>query len=112
MKVEELFQNKDTVVKEIYEKILEMAEGFGPVVIEPKKTSIHLKNKSAFGGVHPKKKCVEFNVVLSRRTDDDRIKKIERVSANRFHHYFRFESASQIDESFIQLMKESYSLLG
>jgi hypothetical protein len=44
------FENKDASVREIYTGLLNSAKKFGPVAEEPKKTSIHLVNKTAFAG--------------------------------------------------------------
>ncbi len=40
------FENKDPAVKSIYDLILKESRKFGTVMEEPKKTSIHLVNKS------------------------------------------------------------------
>ena len=53
--VSQHFENKDPVVKSIYDRILEESRKFGAVAEEPKKTSIHLVNKSAFAGVSTRK---------------------------------------------------------
>ncbi len=106
-----LFSNKSPTVFEIYKVILKKLENIGPVIVEPKKTSIHLKSKSAFGGVHPRKNWLDFNLVMDRKINDDRIIKVEKVSANRFHNYFRFEKASDIDGSFMSLLANSYQLM-
>lgn len=106
-----LFEGKSSTVFEIYRAILEKLEEIGPIVIEPKKTSIHLKSKSAFGGVHPKKNWLDFNLVMDREVKDSRIVRVEKVSTNRFHNYFRLEKVSDIDESFISLLAESYQLM-
>ena len=52
------FENKDPIVKSIYERILEESRKFGTVIEEPKKTSIHLVNKSAFAGVSTRKNAL------------------------------------------------------
>ena len=44
------FEGKDSV-RRIYDRLLKEARRFGPVMEEPKKTSIHLVNRTAFAGV-------------------------------------------------------------
>ncbi|MGS2777803.1 DUF5655 domain-containing protein [Robertmurraya sp. GLU-23] len=83
----------------------------GPFEIGFKKTSIHLLNKSSFGGVHPKKKWLDFNLVTNHQIEHEKITKIEQVSKNRFHNYFRFHSEEELDQKFLILLKESYQLI-
>lgn len=109
--VEYLFSDKAPIVYDIYVEILKRIKSIGPVIIEPKKTSIHLKSTSAFGGVHPKKNWLDFNLVIDHPLQSNHIIKVEQASKNRFHNYFRFNSIDDIDDDFIVLLRESYSLM-
>ncbi|WP_088070080.1 DUF5655 domain-containing protein [Gottfriedia luciferensis] len=112
MSEDELFSNKASNIKEIYSKILDLLKEIGPFEIEYKKTSIHLLNKSSFGGVHPKKKWLDFNLVTNYQIEHEKITKIEQVSKNRFHNNFRFYNINDLDQEFLVLLKESYKLMG
>src|SRR5213080_2037682 len=48
--VESHFEGKDDSARQIYDRLLKEAGRFGPVMEEPKKTSIHLVNRTAFAG--------------------------------------------------------------
>jgi len=48
---EDHFERKDATVRATYDALLRVARGFGHVVEEPKKTSIHLVADTAFAGV-------------------------------------------------------------
>ncbi|MEH7250457.1 DUF5655 domain-containing protein [Neobacillus niacini] len=111
MSEDELFSNKASNVYEIYSKILDSLKEIGPFEIELKKTSIHLLNKSSFGGVHPKKKWLDFNLVTNHQIEHEKITKIEQVSKNRFHNNFRFHSVEELNKEFLVLLKESYRLM-
>ena len=111
MSEDELFSNKASNVYEIYLKILDLLKEIGPFEIEIKKTSIHLLNKSSFGGVHPKKKWLDFNLVTKHQIEHEKITKIEQVSKNRFHNNFRFLSVDDLNQEFLVLLKESYQLM-
>lgn len=111
MSEDEIFSNKVSNVYEIYLKILYLLKEIGPFEIEFKKTSIHLLNKSSFGGVHPKKKWLDFNLVTNRQIEHERITKIEQVSKKRFHNNFRFYSEDELNQEFLVLLKESYQLM-
>lgn len=58
---------------------------FGPVVEQPKKTSIHLVNKSAFAGAVTRGTALILNNNFTAPIRDARILHGERFSTNRFH---------------------------
>ncbi len=47
----EHFDGKASEIRAIYDRLVVMAEAFGPVEQVPKKTSIHLNRQTAFAGV-------------------------------------------------------------
>ena len=49
--VNDHFADKDPIVRALYNKLLEILNGFGLIIEEPKKSSIHLVRKSALAGV-------------------------------------------------------------
>ncbi|MEE6449973.1 DUF5655 domain-containing protein [Gottfriedia acidiceleris] len=108
---DELFSNKGSNVYEIYLKILDLLKEIGAFEIEVKKTSIHLLNKSSFGGVYPKKKWLDFNLVTNHQIEHEKITKIEQVSKNRFHNNFRFHNVDELNQEFLIFLKESYQLM-
>ncbi|PGL67925.1 DUF5655 domain-containing protein [Bacillus sp. AFS055030] len=112
MSEDELFSNKGSNVYEIYLTLLDLLKEIGQFEVEFKKTSIHLLNKYSFGGVHPKKKWLDFNLVTNHHIEHENITKIEQVSKNRFHINFRFHSKDDINQEFLVLLKESYQLMG
>ncbi len=65
----------------------------------------------AFGGVHPKKHWLDFNLVSVKPLNDKRITKVEQVSKNRYHNNFRFTAVNEIDKNFVSLLKQSYELM-
>src|SRR6266446_9254863 len=79
------FEGKDAAVRQIYDRILKSARKFGLVGEEPKKTSIHLVNRTAFAGVATRKSAIILTIKSDRKLSSPRIHKSERRSANRFH---------------------------
>ena len=59
--VESHFEGKDDSVRRIYDRLLKEARRFGPVMEEPKKTSIHLVNRTAFAGVATRQHALILN---------------------------------------------------
>ena len=102
------FEGKDLVVKSIYERILKETRKFGKVIEEPKKTSIHLVNKSAFAGIATQKVALVLNIKSASPIKHARIKKSEQVSASRFHQEVKLTSLDEVDSVLISWLQEAY----
>lgn len=106
------FENKDPVVKSIYDRILKESRKFGTVMEEPKKTSIHLVNKSAFAGVVTRKSALILNIKSAAPIKHARIAKSEKLSASRFHQEVKLTSTDEVDAVLIGWLKEAYAISG
>ena len=104
------FEGKDPIVRSIYDRILIEARKFGPLIEEPKKTSIHLVNRSAFAGVATRKNALILNIKSSAPIKHKRISKTERVSAGRFHQEVKLASPEEVDPLLVGWLKEAYQL--
>ena len=110
--VSQHFEGKEPVVKSIYERILKETRKFGKVIEEPKKTSIHLVNKSAFAGVATQKVALVLNIKSTLPITHARIKKSEKVSASRYHQEIKLTSPDEVDSVLIGWLQEAYSISG
>lgn len=108
--VENHFTGKDPVVKKIYEHLIKHARQFGKVDEDPKKTSIHLNNVTAFAGIATRKNAVILTIKSDRELDSPRIHKSEQTSARRFHHEVKLTSPSDVDKELIAWLKTAYAL--
>ena len=103
-------QDKDTVVTLIYNKLINALQKFGPLKIEPKKTSIHLGNRFGFAGVYTRKDYMNLEVHLNYKLTSERITRVEQASANRFHHTIKISSPKEVDDELMQWLKQAYEL--
>jgi len=106
------FNGKELVVKSIYDRIIKESHKFGKVIEEPKKTSIHLVNKSAFAGVATRKSALILNIKSAAPIKHPRIKKSEQVSASRFHQEVKLVSPEEVDPTLIKWLSDAYALSG
>jgi hypothetical protein len=100
----------DPVAREIYDAILAGVVGFGEVRADEKKTSVHLVANSAFAGVHPRKGAVLLNIRTEAPIESERIRKLERVSAKRFHNEMLIDSPAGVDTEVIGWLRNAYAL--
>ena len=105
-----LLAGKDTMVRAIYGRLLEVLRALGPFKEEPKKTSIHLVNTSGFAGVHPRKSFLYLNVRMDRPLQGERIAKSEQVSKNRYHNEVKITSPDEVDAELAGWLKDAYAL--
>jgi hypothetical protein len=106
------FENKEPVVKSIYDRILKEARKFGAVIEEPKKTSIHLVNKSAFAGVATRKNALVLNIKSAAPIKHARIAKSEQLSASRFHQEVKLTSPDEVDSELVGWLQQAYAISG
>ena len=110
--VSQHFEGKDPIVRSIYDRILAGSRKFGAVIEEPKKTSIHLVNKSAFAGVVTRKNALVLNIKSAAPIRHKRIARTEKVSASRFHQELKLTSPDEVDPLLLGWLQEAYALSG
>jgi hypothetical protein len=104
------FAGKDPTVRKIYDHLLKHARKFGSVTEEPKKTSIHLVNKTAFAGVATRKSAIVLTIKSDHKLSSPRVHKSEQTSANRFHHEVKLTSPSDVDSEILGWLKNAYAM--
>ena len=102
-------EQMDTI-DNLQQELMKLLDSFGTYTTEQKKNSIHVVRERAFVGVHPKKSYLGVNVVLNRSKALPPASKVDQISANRFHHYYKITSKQQLGSSFTELLKEAYDL--
>jgi hypothetical protein len=110
--MESHFSGKEPSVRTIYDHLLSTLRKFGKVIEEPKKTSIHLVNVTAFAGVQTRGSYILLNIKSDHKIESPRIHKAEQVSARRFHHSVKISSLGEIDSELIGWLHEAYAMSG
>lgn len=97
---------------EIYEALLGRIAQLGPHEAQVKATSIHLARRSAFAGVHPRRNGLLLVIRTATPIESDRIRKLERVSANRWHNELVIQDLADVDDELLQWVGAAYELSG
>ena len=95
---------------EVYDELLARLEVFAQFEVENKKTSLHIVHGRAFLGVHPRKDGLLLNIVTSAPITSARIKKTERVSANRYHNEIVVTAVQDLDGELLAWIEQAYAL--
>ena len=103
-------KDKEPVVTDIYERLIAELQKFGPLKIEPKKTSIHLGSRFGFAGVYTRKDYINLEVHLDHKLTSKRVSKVEQASANRYHHTIKLVNPNEIDGELLDWLQNAYDL--
>jgi hypothetical protein len=108
--LEHHFANCDPIVRELYERVLIVVQSLGSVVVLPEKTRIAFQVRMSFAQVTPRRRWLDGHVVLARRLEHPRFRRIETFSPRNHLHAFRLEQPSHIDDTFAGWMREAYAV--
>lgn len=104
------FEGKDPVVRKIYDSLIKNLKKIGPLVEDPKKTSIHINNKTALAGVATRKAHIILTIKSDKKLASPRIHKSEQTSAHRFHHEVKLTAVSDVDEELMSWLRTAYEM--
>ena len=102
----------EPAVQELYRALLSFCREAGPFTVEEKKTSIHLVRKSAFAGVHPRRKHLVLTVKSGEAIVNDRIFKSEQVSKSRWHHEVKLNGPEDLNRELLEWVRAGYAISG
>ena len=110
--VENHFENKSPIVREIYDGLIKKVKSFGNVSEEPHKTSIHLLHQSAFAGVATRKDYLLLTIKADHSIESSRVTKTEQASRNRFHLLVKLESPKDLDSELLKWLEDAHKISG
>jgi len=104
------FEGKDAAVRETFERVLEVVRRLGPVIVLPEKTRIALQVRMSFAALMPKRRWLDGHVVLARRLDSPRFRRIDTYSPRNVLHVFRLGSPDAVDGEVAAWFAEAYAV--
>lgn len=94
----------------IFWRLLELAERNGPVTVLPEKSRVALQVRMSFAAVTPRRRWVDGHVVLARRLEHPRFRRIESISPRNHVHHFRLARLDEVDEEVAAWLAEAYQV--
>ncbi|MEA3013465.1 MAG: hypothetical protein QOD42_2010 [Sphingomonadales bacterium] len=110
--IDRVFARSEPHVRALATALIERARALPEVTVDPKGTCVHLNRGTAFAGLHPRKNALLLNLKSSAPIESARIRKVEKVSANRYHNEMLVESAEAIDDELIGWIADAHALAG
>ena len=90
--------------------VLRVARKNGPITVLPEKTRIAFQVRMSFAAFVIRRNWVDGHVVLARRFENPRFRRIETFSSRNHLHAFRFESVDNVDTEVSSWLAEAYQV--
>jgi hypothetical protein len=104
------FASKPPEIRALFDEVAAAVRKIGPVRIVPEKTRIAFQVRMSFAQVTPKLKWLDGHIVLARRFEHPRFRKVQTISPRNHVHTFRLFSPGDIDAEFRSWLAEAYSV--
>jgi hypothetical protein len=110
VRLEDHFAGRDPEVVATFHALREAAEKSGPLKVLPEKTRIAFQVRMSFAAFSLRKHWVDGHVVLARRLESSRFRRIDLISQRNQVHVFRLHKPSEVDAEVEAWLKEAYSV--
>ena len=104
------FHGRKPIVRELYDCVVTAIEKIGPVIVLPEKSRIAFQVRMSFAQVTPRREWLDGHVVLARRLEHPRFRKVESISARNHVHHFRLTQPADVDATFLSWLREAYAV--
>jgi hypothetical protein len=106
--LERHLEGKDPEMVAIFRRLVELAERNGPVTVLPEKTRIAFQVRMSFAAFELRRRWVDGHVVLARRLEHPRFRRVETFSPHNHLHQFRLQHLDEVDEEVAAFLAEAY----
>jgi Domain of unknown function (DUF5655) len=95
----------------LYERFSNLVHACGPVQVAPAKSRIGFQVRMIFAAVNKlSDQGLDAHVVLSRRLNSPRFRRIETMTPKCYVHHFRIEVLTQFDDEVKSWLREAYQV--
>jgi hypothetical protein len=107
-RLEDHFAGRDAHVVATFNRLLESAQKSGPVTVLPEKTRIAFQVRMSFAAFSLRRRWVDGHVVLARRLESPRFRRIDVISPRNQVHVFRLHEPAEVDAEVERWLAEAY----
>lgn len=105
------FKDKESIVRELFDKYHEVIESFGPVTVIPQKTRIVFQVRVRFAGAVARKHWLEGALWLKRPAEHPFFFRTEKLNAHDHIYSFRLRRLADLkDGKLVALLREAYKV--
>jgi hypothetical protein len=104
------FDGKDPAVRATFDRIVDVVRARGPVIVLPETTRIALQVRMSFAALMPRRRWLDGHVVLARRLESPRFRRVEVYSPRNVVHLFRLHGPADVDDVVAAWLAEAYAV--
>lgn len=104
------FRGKPPQIRAIFKAVLRAIRRCGPVKVLPEKTRIAFQVRMSFAQVTPRSRWVDGHVVLARKLEHPRFRRIDTISRRNHVHHFRLTAVTEVDSEVEGWLAEAYAV--
>lgn len=104
------FRDRPDAVRRLFDRLLAALQRIGPVTVLPQKSRIAFQVRMSFAQVTPTRDGLNGHLVLDRRIEHPRFRRIDSLSPRNHVHHFRLTDPAQIDAEFESWLREAYAV--
>ena len=108
--VDEHFAGKPPAVRALFDQFVRMVERIGPVRVLPEKTRIAFQTRMSFAQITPRRRWLDGHLVIARRLESPRFRRVDTMSPRSHVHFFRLTSPADLDAEFRAWLVEAYAV--
>ena len=109
-KLEDHFEGRDPQVVATYRRLVAVARRSGRLTVVPEKTRIALQVRMSFAALTLRRHWVDGHVVLARRRESERFRRVDVYSPRNQVHVFRLHSPDEVDAEVESWLAEAYQV--
>lgn len=102
------FRGKPPEIRATFDRVVEAVQAIGPVRVLPEKSRIAFQVRMSFAQVTPRMRWLDGHVVLARRFEHPRFRRVETFSPRNHLHAFRLHGPEDVDAEFRAWLEEAY----
>lgn len=104
------FRKKDPAIRTLFNALRRAIQACGPVTILPEQTRIAFQVRMSFAQATPRRHWLDGHLVLARRIEHPRFRRIETISPRNHVHHFRLVAPADINAEFRAWVREAYAV--
>jgi Domain of unknown function (DUF5655) len=108
--LESHFAQRPARIREIFDRVVEVASRSGPVTVLAEQTRIALAARMSFCALTPRQAWLDGHVVLARRLEAPRFRRIETFGPRNHLHAFRLAAVEEVDAEVAAWLAEAYEV--
>lgn len=104
------FKGKSRVVRQTFDRFVELAKACGPVTVYAQKTRIVIQGRVRFAGAVVHRDWLDAGLWLKRHAEHRCLSRIESFGRLGYGHHFRLRQPGDIDEALAGLVREANAI--